>query len=387
MGIAPLPVLNSYVVLQRLQAPVEEEEDFGPDYALDIDDGYVDETRPEEGTEEDSLFMHRRYKVDAGQRLMRLDQWLFSIMRQKSRTQIKNAALAGCIRVNGKLSKASYKIKPGDEITIMLPHPPPPQLGPENIPVDIQYEDEDFIIVNKSPNLVVHPGVGNWTGTMLHGLLYHLNIDRLDASRDEWVFPQLAHRIDKDTSGLLVVPKHDFANQFISRQFYERTIDRLYNAIVWGDVEQDEGTIIGHVGRSKGDRKKFCVYTDGSVGKRAITHYKVLERFGFATLVQCKLETGRTHQIRVHLKHIGHTLFSDWFYGGHEVLVHRHTPKWESFIRNVMELLPRQALHAKTLGFIHPQTRKKVFFESELPEDFVAALEKMRAYRDTYVAR
>lgn len=366
------------------------EEDFDPEFELDIDDAYVDETRPEESVDDESvdeetLFMHRKYKSDPGQKIMRLDQWLFSLMRQKSRTQIKNAAIAGCIRVNGKIVKASYKVKPGDEVTIMLPHPPPPQLGPENVPVEIHYEDEDFMIVNKSPNLVVHPGVGNWTGTMLHGLLYHLNKDNLGGPREEWVFPQLAHRIDKDTSGLLVVPKHDFAVQFISRQFYERTIDRLYNAIVWGNVEQDSGTITGHVGRSKGDRKKFCVYPDGSVGKRAITHYKVLERFGFATLVQCKLETGRTHQIRVHLKHIGHTLFSDWFYGGHIILVNPNLPKWHAFITNVMEILPRQALHAKTLGFIHPQTRKKVFFESELPEDFATALEKMRAYRDAYI--
>lgn len=361
------------------------EEDLEQDYDLDIDDAYVDESRPEEGSEEGSLFMHRRYKADPGQGIMRLDQWLFSLMRNRSRTQIKNAALAGCIRVNGKVIKASYKVKPGDEVTIMLPHPPPPQLGPEDIPVDIVYEDDDVLMVNKSPNLVVHPGVGNWTGTMLHGLLYHLNLDRLNGPREEWVFPQLIHRIDKDTSGLLVVAKHDFANQFIARQFYERTTDRLYNAIVWGNVEQDSGTIVGHVGRSKGDRKKFTVYTDGSQGKRAITHYKVLERFGFATLVQCKLETGRTHQIRVHLKHIGHTLFSDWFYGGNEILVHKNTPKWNSFISNLMEVLPRQALHAKTLGFIHPTTRKMVFFESELPEDFDLALTKMRAYRDAYL--
>lgn len=363
------------------------EEELEPEFELDIDDAYVDESRPDEGNDEESLFMHRKYTSDPGQKIMRLDQWLFSLMRQRSRTQIKNAALAGCIRVNGKVIKASYKVKPGDVVTIMLPHPPPPQLGPEDVPVDISYEDDDFMIVNKTPNLVVHPGVGNWKGTMLHGLLYHLNKDKLDSPREEWVFPQLAHRIDKDTSGLLVVPKHEFSNQFISRQFYERTIDRLYNAIVWGNVESDQGTIVGHVGRSKSDRKKFTVYTDGSVGKHAITHYKVLERFGFATLVQCKLETGRTHQIRVHLKHIGHTLFSDWFYGGHIELIHQTTPKWHAFIHNLMEILPRQALHAKTLGFIHPQTRKKVFFESQLPADFAEALEKMRAYRDAYMLK
>lgn len=364
---------------------ITEEEDLDLDF--EIDEEYVDETRPDddEGQDGNSLFMHRHLKADVGQKLMRLDQWLFSMLKHKSRTQIKNATIVGCVRVNGKIVKASYKIKPGDEVAIMLPHPPPPQLAPEDVPVDIHYEDEDFIIVNKTPDLVVHPGVGNWTGTMLHGLLYHLNHDKLDLPREEWTFPHLAHRIDKDTSGLLVVPKHDFATQFITRQFYERSIDRLYNAIVWGDVKEDQGTIVGHVGRSKNDRKKFWVYTDGSVGKSAITHYKVLERFGFATLVQCKLETGRTHQIRVHMKHIGHTLFSDWFYGGDKVLVNMQTPKWSAFIHNLMQVLPRQALHAKTLGFIHPQTRQKVFYESDLPEDFREALTKMREYRDTYL--
>jgi 23S rRNA pseudouridine1911/1915/1917 synthase len=360
---------------------------------FDIGDGDFDDENEAEGEEEgetdarrrpDGLYDYRKLSVDSGQKFMRIDNWLACLLKGKSRTNIKNAILVGCIRVNGKTVKPAYKVKPGDEVAVLLPHPPPPELSPEYIPIDLPYEDEDFIILNKRPGMVVHPGVGNWRGTMLHALLYYLNSDRLDRPRAEWKFPSLVHRIDKDTSGLLVIPKHEFSNSFIARQFYERTIDRLYNAIVWGDVKQDQGTIVGHVGRSKVDRKKFRVYEDGSEGKSAITHYKVLERFGFATLVQCKLETGRTHQIRVHMKHIGHTLLSDWFYGGSEILVRKQTPKWEEFARNLMTVIPRQALHARTLGFTHPMTRTKVFFDSELPEDFQLAIEKMRKYRDAY---
>jgi 23S rRNA pseudouridine1911/1915/1917 synthase len=349
----------------------------------DADD--FDDEGKEGGAQGDgSLYEYKKLTADTGQKFMRLDHWLSILLKNKSRTNIKNAVLAGCVRVNGKTIKPAYKIKPGDEVTVLLPHPPPPELTPENIPVEIPYEDDDLLMLNKKPGMVVHPGVGNWRGTMLHALLYHLNQDKLTEPRENWHFPSLVHRIDKDTSGLLVITKHEFANSFLSRQFYERTIDRLYNAIVWGDVKQDEGTVVGHVGRSKQDRKKFRVYEDGSEGKHAVTHYKVLERFGFATLVQCKLETGRTHQIRVHMKHIGHTLLSDWFYGGHEILVRRQTPKWDEFAKNLMEIIPRQALHAKTLGFTHPLTRKKVFFESDLPEDFQKAIEKMRKYRDAY---
>ena len=338
-----------------------------------------------EGQDEDGMFEHKRFVADPGQRLMRLDQWLATIMKQKSRTMIKNATTAGCVRVNGKTVKPAYKVKPGDQVTIVFPHPPPPRLAPEELPLNLEYEDDELIILNKQPGMVVHPGVGNHTGTMVHGLLYHLNLHQLDAPREDWAFPMLCHRIDKDTTGLLVIAKTEFANHFLSRQFYERTIDRLYNAIVWGDVKEDEGTIVGHVGRSKGDRKKFIVYKDGSQGKHAVTHYKVLERFGFATLVQCKLETGRTHQIRVHLKSIGHTLLADWFYGGDAILVRKHTPKYEAFIRNLLKVIPRQALHARTLGFTHPKTKKTVLFNSDLPDDFIAALEKMRNYRKAYL--
>lgn len=363
----------------------DEDEDLSTEFddtAFDYGDGDDQEEGPE--GQDRSLYEYRKLTADSGQKFMRLDHWLACMLANKSRTMIKNATIAGCIRVNGKTVKPAYKIKPGDEVVVFLPHPPPPELSPEDIPLDIPYEDEDLLLLNKRPGMVVHPGVGNWKSTMLHALLHHMNRDNLNAPRDEWKFPTLVHRIDKDTSGLLVIPKHEFANHFLSRQFYERSIDRLYNAIVWGDVKQDQGTIVGHVGRSKVDRKKFRVYEDGSEGKSAITHYKVLERFGFATLVQCKLETGRTHQIRVHMKHIGHTLFADWFYGGREVLVRRQTPKWEEFVHNLFEIIPRQALHAKTLGFTHPLTRKQFHFESELPEDFLLAIEKMRKYRDAY---
>ena len=343
-----------------------------------------EEAGPEPDTE-DGYWEYKKLSADPGQRPIRLDRWLTMILKNKSRTNIKNATEAGGIRVNDKVVKASYKVKPGDEVTVLLPHPPPPELAPEDIPLDIPYEDEDLLILNKRPGMVVHPGVGNWTGTMLHGLLYHFNRDILDQPKEDWNFPTLVHRIDKDTSGLLVIPKHGFANSFLARQFYERTTDRLYNAIVWGDVKEDQGTVTGHVGRDRIRRKLFTVYPDGSVGKHAVTHYTVLERFGFATLVQCKLETGRTHQIRVHMKHLGHTLFSDWFYGGDNILVRSNLPRFNDFIRNVMAILPRQALHARTLGFIHPQTRERVGFSSELPEDMTLALEKMRKYRDAYL--
>lgn len=355
----------------------------GEDQSDPLHENEVTEDGP--APDEDGMYEHKRLSADAGQKLMRLDTWLHTILKNKSRTMIKNAALAGCVRVNGKTVKPAYKIKPYDEVTIVFPTPPPPQLAPEKIDLDLQYEDDDIIMLNKRPGMVVHPGVGNWHGTMLHGLLWYLNQDILDAPREEWHFPSLVHRIDKDTSGLLVISKNEVASQFLSLQFFERTIDRLYNAIVWGDVKEDEGTIVGHVARSKGDRKKFTVYPDGSTGKHAVTHYKVLERFGFATLVQCKLETGRTHQIRVHMKHIGHTLLSDWYYGGNEILVRKQTPKYDAFIRNLMVVIPRQALHARTLGFTHPTTKKQVFFESDLPTDFQEALAKMRKYRDAYL--
>jgi len=333
---------------------------------------------------EDGLYEYKQLSADAGQRPIRIDVWLVNLLAGKSRSHIKQATEVGCIRVNGKPVKVSYKVKPGDVVDILLPHPPPPELAPENIPISIPYEDDDLLILNKNPGMVVHPGVGNFTGTMLHALLYYLNQDILDQPKETWNYPTLCHRIDKDTSGIMVIPKHEFANTFLARQFFERTIDRLYTALVWGDVKEDQGTIEGHVGRHKHHRKQFVVYLDGSVGKRAITHYRVLERFGFATLVECKLETGRTHQIRVHMKHLGHTLFSDWFYGGDKVLVKPNLPKFGSFIHRVMEVLPRQGLHARTLGFIHPQTRERVDFNSDLPADMADAIELMRKYRDTY---
>ncbi len=333
---------------------------------------------------EETLYEHKNLKADSGQRPIRIDVWLTNLLAGKSRNNIKQATEAGCVRVNGKAVKVSYKVKPGDEVTIMLPHPPPPELAPEDIPINITYEDADVIILNKNPGMVVHPGVSNWTGTMLHALLYHLNKDILDQPKENWSYASLVHRIDKDTSGLLVIPKHEFANSFIARQFFERTVQRLYTALVWGDVKENQGTVTGHVGRHRVHRKQFTVYEDGSVGKHAVTHYRVLERFGFATLIECKLETGRTHQIRVHMKHIGHTLLSDWFYGGHHILVRPNLPKFDDFMTHVMQAMPRQGLHARTLGFIHPGTREFVDFTSDLPEDMQKAIEMMRRYSQTY---
>lgn len=333
----------------------------------------------------DDLYEHHRLEVTPGQRPMRLDQFLANALRNVSRTRIKNATLANCVKVNDKAAKASYKIKPGDTISYLLPHPPAPEATPEDIPINVVYEDKDVILVNKEPGMVVHSGIGHWNGTLVHALLHHFNKDKLDMPAETWERPYLVHRIDKDTSGVLIIAKNEFANAFLSKQFFERTTDRHYVAIVWGDMKQDQGTITGHVGRSLKNRKKFYVYPDGSNGKHAVTHYKVLDRFGFATLVRCKLETGRTHQIRVHMKYIGHTLFSDRFYYGNSIHARLNTPKFDEFIYNCMNTLPRQALHAKTLGFEHPTSRERLFFDSELPEDFTKAIEKMRRYRDAYL--
>jgi 23S rRNA pseudouridine1911/1915/1917 synthase len=339
-------------------------------------------------SEEEGLFEHYKIVCDPGQKPMRIDQFLTSWLRNASRTKIKTAALANCIRVNHQVVKASYKVKPGDEISYLMPYPPAPKLEAQYVPLNFVFEDDEVIVINKQAGLVVHPGVGNWHGTMVHGLLWHFakadkKIARVTGKKktdDELTNPLLVHRIDKDTSGLVVVAKTEFAHAYLSQQFYDRTTDRLYNALVWGDVKEDAGTIIGHVGRSQVDRKKFRVYLDGNYGKYAVTHYKVLERFGFCTLVECKLETGRTHQIRVHMKHLGHTLFSDTFYGGDQVLAGKPSQKYLQFIRNCQEILPTQALHAKTLGFSHPTSGERLFFDQPLPPNFEEVLQRMRTY-------
>jgi len=334
----------------------------------------------EQNEEEEGLFEHFTLISAPGQMMLRLDVFLATFLKNTSRSRIKNATLAGNVFVNDIIRKASYKVKPGDKVSVLLPYPPPPEVEPENLELNISYEDESIILVNKSPGMVVHPGVGNHTGTLIHGLLYHFLQLPKSSSPDGGIRPGLVHRIDKDTSGLLLVAKNEFALSWLAKQFYDHTCERTYHAIVWGNLKEDKGTITGNIGRSHKDRKIFMVYTDGISGKPAVTHYEVLERFGFATYVKCNLETGRTHQIRVHFRHIGHTLFSDTFYGGDKILSGNNTGKYKHMIQQALELCPRQALHAKTLGFLHPQSQAPVNFDSELPEDFQQVLNLFRAF-------
>jgi 23S rRNA pseudouridine1911/1915/1917 synthase len=274
--------------------------------------------------------------------------------------------------------KSSYRIKPLDVITVEMPYPVREiELIPENIPLDILYEDEEVIVLNKAAGMVVHPGYGNYTGTLVNALMYH--IEHLPKGTAE-IRPGLVHRLDKNTTGIMVIAKTDYSLTHLARQFFDRTTDRRYTALVWGDVEKD-GTVTGHIGRSIQDRKVFVVYEDGSQGKYAVTHYKVLERLGYVTLVECKLETGRTHQIRVHMKHIGHTLFGDFEYGGDKVLKGTTFAKYKQFVENCFEILPRQALHARTLGFMHPTKGEWMQFDTPLPEDMTEVLDRWRRYR------
>jgi 23S rRNA pseudouridine1911/1915/1917 synthase len=336
--------------------------------------------------DQDELYEHHRIIVDDGITPVRIDKFLFNRLPNVSRNRIQNACDAGNILVNGKESKPSYKIKPKDQIQIVLPHPVrDKELIPENIPVNIIYEDDDVIIVNKPAGMVVHPAYGNYSGTLMNAMLYHFK--SLPANKRNLDRPGLLHRIDKNTSGLLVIARSEIAMNALAKEFYNRTIDRKYIALVWGDFKEDEGTITGNVGRNLKDRKIMDVFPDGDYGKHAVTHYKVVERFGYLTLVECKLETGRTHQIRIHMKYIGHPLFNDDSYGGNRILKGTTFSKYKQFVENCFELLPGQALHAKTLGFVHPTSGKKVFFESPLPENFTSLLEKWRNYSQTLDVR
>lgn len=326
-----------------------------------------------EAYEESGFFEHHRLRVDPGQKLMRLDVYLSTHLKNTSRTKIKNACDAEYIKVNGAVVKPSYKIKPYDEIVISLPYPPAPELIPEDIPLDIVYEDGSILVVNKPSGMVCHPGCGNHSGTLINALLFHFQKQKEQEAMhlaQEGLRPGLIHRIDKDTTGLLVIAKNEKAYNFISKQFFERTTKRNYYALVWGNLKQDKGTITGNVGRSLRNRKQFMVYEDGSMGKYAVTHYEVIQRYGVVTLVRCKLETGRTHQIRVHFKYIGHTLFGDYFYGGHRKLKGKPSKGFANLIKDCLTIMNRQALHAKTLGFVHPDTGEEMFFDSELPNDF-----------------
>ncbi len=346
------------------------------------DDLWDDETA--EGTGDgapgDELFEHFSILVDKGQSMLRIDKFLVDRLEKTSRSRIQAAADASSVLVNGVAVKSSYKVKPLDRISIVLPYPRRElEILPENIPLNILYEDEHLLLVDKAAGMVVHPGHGNYTGTLVNALAWHLKDEPLVAQGD--VRAGLVHRIDKNTSGLLVVAKNERAHAFLAKQFFDHTIHRRYTALVWGDFEQDEGRIEGHIGRSLRDRLKMDVFEDGSQGKHAVTHYKVLQRFGYVTLIECRLETGRTHQIRVHMEHIGHPLFNDERYGGDRILRGTTFARYRQFVENCFATMPRHALHARSLGFMHPATRQQVDFESPLPEDFSALLEKWERYK------
>ena len=325
------------------------------------------------------LYEHFRVTVDKGQAPVRIDKYLFERIVNASRNRIQTAADNGYVMANGKPVKSSYKVKPLDVLTVMMDRPRyENDIIPEDIPLDIVYEDDDLMVINKPAGLVVHPGCGNYHGTLVNAIAWHLRDVPSYNPNDPQV--GLVHRIDKDTSGLLVVAKTPDAKTHLGLQFYNKTTQREYNALVWGIIDEDEGTIEGNIGRNPKDRMQMAVLSDPTQGKHAVTHYKVLDRLGYVTLVKCVLETGRTHQIRVHMKHIGHVLFNDERYGGHEILKGTHFSKYKQFVNNCFAICPRQALHAKTLGFVHPRTGKEMFFTSELPEDMTRLLEKWRAY-------
>ncbi|RKF02723.1 ribosomal large subunit pseudouridine synthase D [Tenacibaculum lutimaris] len=329
--------------------------------------------------ENDDLYEHHRFVATDGQVPLRVDKFLMNFIENATRNKIQQAAKAGNVLVNDVVVKPNYKVKPKDVVRVVLAYPPHENLlVAEDIPIDIVYEDDEVIVVNKPAGMVVHPGHGNYSGTLVNGLIHH--IENLPKNSNER--PGLVHRIDKDTSGLLVVAKTEYAMAHLSKQFFDRTTERLYYALVWGNIEEDQGTIEGNIGRSFKNRLQMDVFPDGEHGKHAVTHYKVIERLTYVTLVQCKLETGRTHQIRAHFKHIGHTLFNDERYGGNTILKGTTFTKYKQFVENCFKVLPRQALHAKTLGFTHPTTGEFLQFNSEVPEDIEACLAKWRTYSE-----
>ncbi len=339
----------------------------------------------EQDNEQEELFEHHRVVADKGQSLLRVDKFLFNRLEGTSRNRIQMAASAGCIRVNDKPVKSNYKVKPTDIVTIVMSQPPRElEIIPEDIPINIVYQDDDLAVINKEAGLVVHPGHGNYTGTLVNALAYHMKDSPLFKKGEER--PGLVHRIDKNTSGIIVVAKQEEALHSLAKQFFDRTTKRRYIALVWGNLKEDEGTITGNIGRSLKNRLKMDVFPDGDYGKHAVTHYKVLERFGYVNLVECRLETGRTHQIRVHFEHIGHPLFNDERYGGDQILKGTTFTKYKQFVQNCFKSLPRHALHAKSLGFNHPKTGEEMFFEADLPNDMAETIEKWRRYvqnRDT----
>ena len=352
--------------------------------SMNINDSDLDDDlltgQVEEQTDTPGQYEHWRITVDAGQQSVRIDKYLAEHMQHSSRNRIQTAAAAGCIQVNGRPVKSNYKIRPLDVITLMLDHPKhDSSIQPEEIPLDIVYEDDDVMVVNKPAGMVVHPGAGNFNGTLINAVAWHLrDLESFDAND-----PQvgLVHRIDKDTSGLLVVAKTPDAKTLLGKQFFNKTTHRAYNALVWGNLSDDTGRIEGNITRDPKDRLRMKVVApDSGIGKPAVTHWRVLERFGYTTLVECVLETGRTHQIRAHMKAIGHPLFGDERYGGTEILWGQRSSTYKAFVRNCLAVCPRQALHAKTLGFVHPRTGQQMDFDSQWPADFAALIDKWRQY-------
>lgn len=341
-----------------------------------------------EDEEQHQLYEHHNLKVDKGQVMMRIDKFINIRISNTTRTKIQNSCEAGSILVNGKPVKSNYRIKPFDEISIVLSVPPRDvEVVPEDIPINIVYEDEYFVIVNKEPGMVVHPGYGNYRGTLVNALAYRFqNLPKTKTKLNNDLYlerPGLVHRIDKNTSGIIIIAKTEMAMVKLAKEFFDRTMDRKYVALVWGNLKEDKGTIIGNVGRNLKNRKVMDVFPpDSEYGKYAVTHYTVIERFDYVTLVECKLETGRTHQIRVHFKSIGHPLFNDGEYGGDIILKGVNSGKYKQFIENCFELMPRHALHAKTLGITHPNTGEKIKFDSEIPSDMQSVIEKWRRYVD-----
>lgn len=353
--------------------------EFEDDIIDDFDSAEVgDEVACED--EEQEMFEHYRFDIDKGQSPMRVDKYLATHMEYTSRHRIQMAIKQDYVRVNDRVAKANVIVRPGDVVTFVMPYQRRGlEILPENIPLDIVYEDDDVLVLDKPAGMVVHPGHGHFSGTLVNALAFHLGISQGPDAEDERM-GVLVHRIDKDTSGLLVVTKNEEAQLKLARQFFVHSIDRIYVAVVWGNLKEDEGTITGNIGRDPNDRMRFKVFPEGDHGKHAVTHYRVLERFGYVTVVECRLETGRTHQIRVHFNYIGHPLFNDARYDGAEIRQGTVYAKYRQFIENCFRILPRQALHAKTLGFVHPATGEHVLFDSELPEDMSQLIDRWRKY-------
>ena len=340
-----------------------------------------EEVLPEDGMDEqdDALFEHHHIVADSGQTLLRIDKFLMDRLSHVTRNKVQAAIKDGFVRVNEAQVKPNYKVKPNDDIRISFPEPPrDTELIPEDIPINIVYEDEHLLIVNKEPGMVVHPAFNNWTGTLVNALAYHFQ--QLPEMQGNGGRPGLVHRIDKDTSGLLVIAKTELAMAKLAKQFFDHSIERTYYALVWGEPDPAEGKIEVNLGRSHKDRRITGAFPEGDFGRRAVTHYKVLQSYHYVSLIQCNLETGRTHQIRAHMKHLGHPLFNDATYGGDRVLKGTTFSKYKSFVHNCFQAIPRQALHAKSLGFVHPATNDWVQFDSELPADFKEVMERWENY-------